>query len=133
MIMNKKQKKILFRVIISMAIIAVYLFGGKQLLKSDPKGLNFFFLIFAGSLFSLVMGIISLVVVAFKKKHWVKSLLFILTAISNTLMIIICITMNNDNILLHLLCYSGVVIGITQLYLLTAYYLRKDKEVQKIK
>ena len=125
---NNNQKKILIRVMIAVSIIAIYIFGGKQIVKPDPKGLGFFFLIFTGFVFSLIIGIILTTIILIKKKTWVRSLLFILTAIGNTLILIICFTMNNNNVLLYLLCYSGVVIGIIQLYLLVKYYLSIDNE-----
>jgi hypothetical protein len=127
--MNNNQKKILIRSIISIIIIALYVFGGKQAVKPDPKGLAFSILIFIGFVFSLIVGILLTTIVLIKKRHWVKSVLFILTAISNTLMLIICITMNNDNVLLHILCYSAVAIGIAQLYMLINYYLNKNASV----
>jgi uncharacterized membrane protein YeaQ/YmgE (transglycosylase-associated protein family) len=121
------QKKILIRSIISIIIIALYVFGGKQAVKPDPKGLGFFFLIFAGAVFSLIVGILLTTIALIKKRHWVKSLLFILTAIGNTLMLIVYIRVDNDSnsILLYVLCYSGVAIGIAQLYMLINYYLNK--------
>lgn len=122
---NKNQRKILIRGIISGSIIAIYLFGSKQLVQPDPKGLGFSFMILAAAVFSLIVGVVLTLVVLLRKKQWANSLLFILTAMSNTLMLIICTTMNNDNMLLHVLCYAGIITGIVQLFLILKSYRSK--------
>ena len=118
------QKKVLRSAVIAAFVIAVYIFGGKQIVKPDPKGLGFFFLVFSGTVFSLITGLALIGITMIRKKHWVGNFLFILTTISNLLTAAICITMQNDNVLLHFLCYCGVGVGLIQLYLLARYYIK---------
>jgi hypothetical protein len=120
------QQKIIIRIIISLGIITLYVLLGKQLVVPDPKGLGFFFLIFAGFIFSSVVGVFLTIVALTGKRNWIRSWLFILTAFSNSAMLIICLGKTPYNVVVGFLCYLIALVGLVQLYLLLRDSLRKD-------
>lgn len=120
------QQKIIIRIGISLGIITLYVLLGKQLVVPDPKGLGFFFLIFAGFIFSLAVGVFLTIVVLAGKRNWIRSWLFILTALSNSAMLIICLTKTPYNVVVGFLCYFIALVGVVQLYMLLRYFLKKE-------